>query len=314
MTISQSFEVMLDCVLVCQLFTCQHDSRIVVWKKDVFRVHLKHQVILFQAAYFSIHSCLYLYLFREKEWHRIIWKQDSIREDMESLSAIPQLFRTSILRRPSDKTAKAIREEAVTRSEPKQILHPVVNISSNTSHQEAQSALLLSVIRATPNEVFYGIAKDLVTESLHKVVTVVRKFAADASASLTSNRSFSSSSGISSESSSHVTGKIPSDQTCIMCHRCLNSSQVNASFFDSPEYLIVKSTVKMFLKLYLTLILEVVMLSLKLLGWRKTIRHNSLDLFTIIKSRNLSHNQLLLSHDTPRGRSKKKPADGHSLR
>lgn len=107
------------------------------------------------------------------------------------------------------------------------------------TQKEAQTALLIAVIRATPNEVFFTIAKDFVIDACSKVATFFWS-AVEFDASPT---------------------KQANVDTC--CPRCRSR---NKSFLQSTEFMILKAFIKLVVKLYLTLILEVTKVALQLLG------------------------------------------------
>jgi hypothetical protein len=117
------------------------------------------------------------------------------------------------------------------------------------SQREAQTALLLSVIRATPNDVFYTIAKDFLMDACNKAVAFFKPMLAPAEAVPSPSDNQDDRSG------------------CRICPHCQSGSQTTSpSVLQSAEFLIFKAFIKLVVKLYLTLVLEVTTVALKLLG------------------------------------------------
>ena len=110
------------------------------------------------------------------------------------------------------------------------------------SKKDAQTALLLSVIRATPNDVFISIAKDFLLDACYNVITSFKSL-------------FSEQSNISKD-----------EKTLSECFVCAHCQSRKKSILQSAEFLIVKAFIKLVIKLYLTLILDVTTVALTLLG------------------------------------------------
>jgi ATP-dependent Lon protease len=169
--------------------------------------------------------------------------------------------------------------------------------SSNTSHTvnntsnaqvDAQTALLLAVLRATPNEVFYGLARDFLWNSYRSITTslyntiqdnitshlssVNRRFyrnrnTRSSQSSLTETKdSESEDSGFDSDwkkrrQFASSTTRVNSRATTTRRSKSLQQLQSKQG-----DYFVLKAFLKIIVKLYLTLILEVVTLALKFLG------------------------------------------------
>lgn len=162
---------------------------------------------------------------------------------MDSLSILPSLLIKSVFWSHENKgkllpTIPEVEQKLKSKRKPPS---PVSTTTTTYSSQkDAQTALLLSVIRATPNEVFFSLAKDLLIDTYNQVTTFVRTV---------------------------VSGDIPSmavkeeETICLTCHRSRSPS-----FLRSAEFLFIKAFVRMVVKLYLSLILELTTVALKLLG------------------------------------------------
>lgn len=159
----------------------------------------------------------------------------------------------------------------------------------NTSNPQidAQTALLLAVLRATPNEVFYGLAKDFLWSSYRSLTNTVYNTIQD---NITShlpsvNRRFyrtrtrrSSHGSVteSDDSDSEDSGfgsdrkkrkKIsPSSNRRMTAAKSMKSKAPSQLQPKQGDYVVLKAFIKIIIKLYLTLILEVVTLALKFLG------------------------------------------------
>ena len=171
--------------------------------------------------------------------------------------------------------------------------------SSTTSNSQvdAQTALLLAVIRATPNEVFYGLARDILWNAYKSLTTSVYNVVQD---NFITSRLPVVNQGIYSRrdrkrTSNNTETELTSDSDVdnitendsgIDFHRRrkLGNNRNRRNKFDnryssqgqnviqqqkpssSGDYVVVKAFLKIIIKLYLTLILEVVTLALKFLG------------------------------------------------
>lgn len=184
---------------------------------------------------------------------------------MDSLTTLPAIVRLSRFWPPS---RKANTVPAITNSEqlntsttsPPPPPHKVdyQPTTRGMSQKEAQTALLLSVIRATPNEVFYSIAKDVLKQTYVKVSMFVRTVVID------NLHRDNRRSRLRTDSQSAVDPTASCAQpssTCVTCHRSMAHSRL-----ESAEFLIMKSFVKLVIKLLLTLVLEITTVALRLLG------------------------------------------------
>jgi len=147
------------------------------------------------------------------------------------------------------------------------------------SQLDAQSALLLAVIKATPNEVFYNLAKDFLWSSYQTVKDAISKNLPNRPSFYGSarkrNQDYCCSSedeydladddsGFFSGSSSHRHHH--RHRSSRRHHNHKRSHRHQQQIEKKSDYQLVRTFLKIIIKLYLTLILEVVTLALKLLG------------------------------------------------
>lgn len=172
---------------------------------------------------------------------------------METLTTFPSMLRRSVFRSTADKIekttshGKSVKRSSTLTQRQAKLDHNRPLVATAGSQREAQTALLLSVIRATPNDVFYTIAKDFLVEACNKAVAFFKPLVSEGKHDAPSP------------------GRDNDDDRsgCTICPHCQSG---NTSVLQSAEFLILKSFIKLVVKLYLTLILEVTTLALKLLG------------------------------------------------
>lgn len=193
-----------------------------------------------------------------------------------SLQSIPSSFQPSPMQSPY-----------------RSISTPSLTVSTN-SQLNAQTALLLAVLRATPNEVFYTLAKDYfwttynnVTSSIlnaiqenitYRLPVVNRRFGRGKEDTPSSSSLEDSSDEEDSATDSSWSTWIPSysirrKKDPVKHNRTYARVQLRNKRQHSPttlqrqqEFHLLRSLIRVIIKLYLTLILEVVTIALRFLG------------------------------------------------